>query len=55
MKGARLHYQTFQLNIFNKLNVQMVFDNKETQILQKIFLMHIILFERIHAPPKNGD
>jgi hypothetical protein len=33
----------------------MIFNNKKIEILQKLFLMHIIFFERIHGPPKNGD
>jgi hypothetical protein len=42
-----------QLNTFNKLNGEMVFDNKKIQILQKLILVHIIIFIMIYGPPKS--
>ncbi len=45
----------FQSNIFNKLNGQMIFNNKKTQVFQKFFVVHIILFERIYSLKKFGN
>jgi hypothetical protein len=42
-----------QLDIFNKLNGEMVFNNKKIQILQKLILVHIILFIMIYGPSKS--
>ncbi len=51
-----IHYQMPQPNTFKKLNRDMDFDNRKIEVLQKPFLLHIILLIiKIHYPKKVRD
>jgi len=44
---TKVQSQPFKLDIFHKLDWQVVFDNQMTQVFKELFLLHIITFEKI--------
>jgi hypothetical protein len=42
-----MHYKMLQPSALNKLNKEMIFNNRKGKVLQKLFLLNNILFKRI--------
>jgi hypothetical protein len=42
-----MHYKTLQPSALNKLNKEMIFNNQQNKVLQKLFLLYNILFKKI--------
>ncbi len=49
---TQMQTQAFHPQTFHKLHVQMIFNNQQGHILEKQFLLHMILLERIFGSKK---
>jgi hypothetical protein len=47
-----MYYKTLQPNGFNKFNREMIFYNQKGNVLQKLLLLHNILFKGIFCTKK---